>query len=375
MQYRQFGNTGVNVSVLGFGAMRLPSSYDKDGKEIFDYEESARMMLRAYELGVNYFDTAPGYCGTESEIIVGRALKTVRDKVYISTKYPTENASYDDCRKSLENSLKQLDTDYIDFYHMWGIGLEAYEKKVATPNGPLAAAQKAKEEGLIRHISFSFHDKAENLVKIAEAGHFESVLAQYNLLDRTNEESLAKARALGLGTVVMGPVGGGRLGVASEKISALIPGGARSNPELALRFVLANPNVCCALSGMSTMAHVEENCRTADRSEVLTPAEVMAVNAAMEENKKLAELYCTGCRYCMPCPQEVNIPTCFQLMNYHKVYGLTEYAKAEYKGIGKTPWVPGKDASYCIDCGLCEEKCPQKLKIREQLKETDAALR
>jgi predicted aldo/keto reductase-like oxidoreductase len=372
MRYRKFGNTGVDISVLGFGAMRLPSVY-KDGKDVYDYEESARMMLRAYELGVNYFDTAPLYCGCESEIIVGRALKPIRSKVYISTKYSVKSALGSDFRAGLEASLEKLDTDYIDFYHMWGINWGTYETCLTAPGGPLEEARKAKQEGLIRHISFSFHDKAENLVKLVETGAFESVLAQYNLLDRSSEEGLAKAHGLGLGTVVMGPVGGGRLGVPSEKIRSLIPGGARSNAELALRFVLTNPDVCCALSGMSTIEQVEENCRVADKGEGLSDGEVEAINAAVRENQKLAELYCTGCKYCMPCPQEINIAVCFEMMNYHRVYQITDYAKRGYADIGNI-WTPGKNASFCTECGECEPKCPQKLAIREQLRETHKAL-
>jgi len=373
MQYVKFGNTGIEVSVLGFGAMRLPSEY-KRGKTLFDYEESARMMLRAHELGVNYFDTAPGYCDGESEIIVGRALKNIRGKVCIATKYPVKSDSASDCRRGLEKSLKQLDTDYIDFYHMWGIDLDTYESKISVPNGPLAEVRKAKEEGLIRHISFSFHDDAVNLVKIAEAGQFETVLAQYNLLDRSNEKAIEKARELGLGIVAMGPVGGGRLGEASEKIRALISKNVHSNAELALRFVLTNHNVHCALSGMSTMAQVEENCLIADRNEALTEKEIEAINASVAENKKLANLYCTECGYCMPCPHEVNIALCFRLMNYHRIYEITDYARAEYKTIGKFEWMPGKDASHCTECGECESKCPQKLAIREQLRETHSVL-
>ena len=373
MRYRKFGNTGIDISVLGFGAMRLPSE-NKGGKTVFDYEESARMMLRAYESGVNYFDTAPGYCGGESEIIVGRALKNIRDKVYISTKYSVGSDSGGDCRKGLEKSLTQLDTDYIDFYHMWGIDLDTFNSKVTAPNGPLAEVRKAKEEGLIRHISFSFHDDADNLMKIAESKEFETVLVQYNLLDRSNEKAITKARELGLGIVAMGPVGGGRLGEESEKIRAMLPKRVRSNPEIALRFVLTNPNIHCALSGMSTMAQVEENCLTASKDEILSEAEIRTINATVSEIRKLAELYCTECEYCMPCPEGVNIPLCFRLMNFHKVYEITNYARTEYATIGKFDWMPGKDASFCTECGACESKCPQKLAIREQLRETHSAL-
>jgi len=122
------------------------------------------------------------------------------------------------------------------------------------------------------------------------------------------------------------------------------------------------------------MEMVEENVKVASNISALSENELQSINAAMTENKRLAELYCTGCNYCMPCPQGVNIPLNFQLMNYHRVYGLTDYARNEYKKIGKIDWMKGKDASACINCGLCEKKCPQKIEIRKQLKETAAAL-
>ncbi len=373
MQYRELGNTGIKISALGFGAMRLPQT-NVGGKMVFDTEESIRMIHRSFELGVNYIDTAPYYCEKQSEEIVGKAIKGWRDKVYLSTKNPIEDDSGDHYRERLENSLKKLDTDYIDFYHMWGIDLESYEKKINVKNGPLSAALKAKEEGLIKHLSFSFHDKAENMIKLIDTGYFETVLCQYNMLDRSNEAGIAHAREKGLGVMIMGPIGGGRLGAPSEIIKKLIPGGAKSSAELAMRFVVSNPNVTCALSGMSSMAMVEENVRVVSNEEQLTDAEILAINEAMEQNKKLSDLYCTGCNYCMPCPKEVNIPKVFEYMNYHHVYKLTEYAKAEYKSIGTNEWVKGNRADACVDCGICEQKCPQKIQIRKQLKESHKAL-
>jgi len=139
MQYRGLGKTGVKVSALGFGAMRLPQ-ININGNTRVDEEKSIEMIHRAFELGVNYIDTAPGYCNGESEVVVGKALKGWRDKIYLSTKNPIENASGDDWRKRLENSLKKLDTDYIDFYHMWGINWETYETKIDVKGGPLEAA-------------------------------------------------------------------------------------------------------------------------------------------------------------------------------------------------------------------------------------------
>lgn len=373
MQYRELGNTGIKISALGFGAMRLPQT-NVGGKMVFDTEESISMIHRSFELGVNYIDTAPYYCEKQSEEIVGKAIKGWRDKVYLSTKNPIEDDSGDHYRERLENSLKKLDTDYIDFYHMWGIDLESYEKKINVKNGPLSAALKAKEEGLIKHLSFSFHDKAENMIKLIDTGYFETVLCQYNMLDRSNEAGIAHAREKGLGVMIMGPIGGGRLGAPSEIIKKLIPGGAKSSAELAMRFVVSNPNVTCALSGMSSMAMVEENVRVVSKEEQLTDAEILAINEAMEQNKKLSDLYCTGCNYCMPCPKEVNIPKIFEYMNYHRVYKLTDYAKAEYKSIGTNEWVKGNRADACVDCGICEQKCPQKIQIRKQLKESHKAL-
>lgn len=177
MQYTEFGGTGIQVSRLGFGCMRFPSR-EVDGKKVFDEEESIRMMHRAMELGVNYFDTAPGYCEKQSEIIVGKALKGRRDKVYLSTKYPSEEASGDDLERKLETSLKKLDTDYIDFYHMWGISLKTFVERLDTPDGPMARARKLRDAGVIRHISFSFHDAPENMIEIIRRGEgvFASVL-------------------------------------------------------------------------------------------------------------------------------------------------------------------------------------------------------
>lgn len=373
MQYRPFGNTGFSISALGFGAMRLPTLKSGD-KQVFDTEESIRIIHRAFEKGVNYIDTAPYYCDGESEVIVGKALKGWRDKVAVSTKNPVENASGSDWRARLESSLRKLDVDWIDFYHMWGINLESYRNEIDVPDGPMEAARKAKEEGLIRHISFSFHDKAENLIPLIDSGNFESVLLQYNLLDRSNEAGIRHAQAKGLGVVVMGPVGGGRLGLPSAAIQGLLPGKVSSSAQLALRFVLGNPGVGCALSGMGSGQMVEENCAVASNEAPLSAEELDQVNKSMEENKRMSDLYCTGCNYCMPCPYDVNIPLNFQLMNYHRVYGLTGYAKDQYRQIGTVDWMKGKNAAACVACGLCEEKCPQKIEIRKQLRETAAVL-
>ncbi|GHV61074.1 aldo/keto reductase [Spirochaetia bacterium] len=382
MQYVEFGKTGAKVSRLGMGCMRLPS-HEADGKTVFDEDKGIALIHRAIELGVNYFDTAPYYCDRQSEIILGKALAGGRrDKVWVSTKNPIENDSGDDYQKRLENSLKNLQTDHIDFYHFWGVSLDAFLTKVKAKNGPFERAKKLKEQGMIRHISFSFHDRdagaeeGNRLIEILKNGEgvLESVLAQYNLMDRNKEVGIALAHQMGLGTTVMGPVGGGRLGAPSKVIQDLLPGKVKSSADIALRFVLANPNVNIALSGVSTIAQLEENAAIAGNTGALSKDELNTIEVMMKENERLAGLYCTGCRYCMPCPREVNIPEIFTIMNYHRVYHLTDFAKKSYAEIGKVDWRKYENASKCVECGVCETKCPQSLPIRAQLKETHKVL-
>lgn len=364
MRYHSFGKTGKRVSRLGFGSMRLPWK-DIGDKRVVDVDLSVQMIHAALDAGVNYIDSALFYCEGESEIVVGKALKGRRDEVLLSTKYPVNHDK--GLRETLEVQLGKLDTDHIDFYHFHGIGawFLTHEKRDAI----IADAVQAKAEGLIRNISFSFHDKPEEMARIIDLGIFSAVLCQYNLLDRANEGALADAHARGLGTVVMGPVGGGRISGLPEHVADLAGIHVRSSAELALRFVFANPNVDCALSGMSALAQVTENVATASNAEPLSAEEVSAINGMMEENKRLADLYCTGCNYCVPhCPQEINIPHIFQAMNYYRVYGLKDYAQEQYDAIGGK-WVKGRKADWCQECGECETHCPQKIDIRHQLKE------
>ena len=367
MQYRDFGKTGLKISALGFGAMRLP---EKDGH--VEVDKAIEMIRRAFELGVNYIDSAYFYCNDESEIVIGKALKSWRDKVIVSTKNPDSSVPGDAWRKILDDQVRKLDVDRIDVYNFHGINWELFENEISRPGGALEAARKAQDEGLFTYLSFSFHDTPENLIKLVDTGEFTSVTCQYNLLDRANEPAIAHAREHGMGVVIMGPVGGGRLGAPTPGIRDLLPAGSVSSAEIALRFVLSNPNVSCALSGMETIQMVEENCATASRGEPLSEEERAQIFAALEEKKKLADLYCTGCGYCMPCPHGVDIPGNFQLMNSYRLYGVLEYAQEQYReeDLAKNK----AQAAYCQECGECEGKCPQKLPIMAQLKETDQAL-
>jgi predicted aldo/keto reductase-like oxidoreductase len=233
--------------------------------------------------------------------------------------------------------------------------------------------QKAKDQGLIKHICTSFHDDNEALIKLIDTGYVESITLQYNLLNRDLEEGIAHAKEKNVGIVVMGPVAGGRLGGSSEVLAKAVPGIGRV-PELALRFVLSNPNVTVALSGMSTMQQVEENTATASDEVSLSSQDKKMISEHVERLSEMTKLYCTGCKYCMPCPQEVNIPYIFEMYNMGKVYGLWEPARSGYASLPTRRWNPGQQADACIECGECEEKCPQNIQIREQLKDAHRLL-
>jgi predicted aldo/keto reductase-like oxidoreductase len=366
------GKTGKMVSALGFGCMRLPM---KDASTV-DRDKAIPMLQRAYARGVNYFDTGKWYCAQDSEKTLGEAVRGMRrEQVFISTKYAHEKPTAADLREKFETSLRLLDMQYVDFYHLWGISWEFFRTKIDIPGGPLSAFLRLKDEGLVRHLSFSFHSDPADIPRIVDTGYFESMLCQYNLLDRRNEKGIEYAASRGLGVAIMGPVGGGRLGTRSEVIDRMVPGkSAASTPDLALRFVLSHPGVTLALSGMSTMEQVEENVATVSKDSWLAEGERTRIRETAEANQKFMDLYCTGCAYCIPCPQEVNIPKVFEAMNLKKVWGLEEPARKMYGEIGTNQWVKGKRADACAECGECEPKCPQKIPIIEQLKESRQAL-
>ena len=370
MQYRQYGNTGKMISALGFGAMRLPE----------DDDYAVECMRRFLDLGGNLIDTARAY--GESEKLVGRAIKGRRDQVYLSTKnHAVGSNEYtpDLWKRYLEESLTALDVDRIDFYHVHVLTWEQCSGVFPEPGGALELCQQAREEGIIDHICFSSHDTPESIVKLIDSGLFDGMVVQYNLLDRLqrfgsrtagagNEPAIARAHEQGMGVLIMGTVAGGRLAMApSEQLKEMMPGTTTTVPDLAIRYVLANPGVSAALSGMNTIEMVEENCASASHERPLTEAEYEQIRDIVERNEKLAELYCTGCNYCQPCPEEINIPRIFEAMNYHRIWGMTEHARGMY---GKLE----PNAEACVECGECEEKCPQNILIIEQLKESHAAL-
>ena len=384
MIYREMGKTGKKISALGFGCMRLPeikiaemSDAEKKAREslswyeaqrddtwVVDEEKAIPMLKAAYDAGINYFDTAMFYCHFKSQATLGKAVKLMdREKIMVSTKIPMDEVrESSDFMRVLNHQLKLMDLDYIDFYHLHGINKDVFDDKIMAFNLK-KEAQKALDEGLIKHISFSFHGAAKDVPYIVETFEmFSSALLQYNLLDRSNEENIKYLADKGLGVVIMGPVGGGRLSVPSE-LSEKLLGKNFSTPELALRFVLGNKNVSSAISGMGDMTMLENNLKVAEIPEPMTEDDFNKAALMMVELKKLSDLYCTGCNYCMPCPKQINIPQIFNAYTYHNVYGLTAQAKNMWRGYGGAP------VSDCIECGQCNEKCPQGIKVAEKLKE------
>lgn len=373
MKYNILGKTGIKVSALGFGSMRLPM-VEVDGKRIIDEEKAIPVIRRAYELGINYFDSAYNYGDGQSEVVLGKALRNIRQDVYVSTKSPVWLIkSPDDYRRYLNIQLERLQMNYIDFYYMHSLRRPIYTDIVLKHN-LLAEAAAVRSSGLVKYLGFSYHDHPSLMKELIDTGCFDVVICQYNLLDRRNEEMIAYAKEKGLGVLLMGPVGGGRIASIPPWLAEKLGIKVASNAELALRFVFANPNVDCALSGMSNIAMLEENAAVASRvGEPLQPAEIEAINNMVAENSRYADLYCTGCNYCMPCPKGVNIPFIFRMMNSYKIYDLKDYARQGYAHIGSN--ISGKRADACVKCGACESKCPQHLPIIKQLQESHEVLR
>ena len=369
MQYRELGKTAEKVSTLGMGCLRLPKTIN-NGTACVDKELTESLIARAYEKGINYFDCAPGYCDGACEQIVGDAVKHFRKNIMLASKIPLQEVkNAEDYRRWLEESLKRMQTDYLDNYLFWGINLDMFEK-IIIPLHLLEEGRTAKEEGLIRRMSVSVHDTPDNIICLLKRAEsygigFDSVLCQYNLLDRKNEEVLTFAKERGIGTMVMGPVAGGRLAWPSELGKKLGENSQVPTSELALRYVLENENVDCTLSGMSSLTMVDENAELADKIGNVSQGFEERIVKAVEKLEKLSQLYCTGCGYCQPCPAQIKIDKILYLINCDRIYGMHTYARQEFGKYCKNYGVP---AETCVNCGQCEKRCPQSLNIRQELK-------
>ena len=377
MQYRKLGKLG-ETSALGFGCMRLP--IDEETRKI-KRDEAIALMRKGMDNGITYIDTAWTYHGGESEVVLGLALKDgYREKVTLITKCPVGTSEFtkpEDFDRYLDEELERLDLDSIDVYLLHALNKKSYEEKVLKFN-LVERAMQAKKEGKIKHLGFSFHDTVEVLKEIIDSGNFELMLVQYNIVDQVNHEMINYAGEKGLAVAIMGTVGGGRLAGSSlpEEMKEWLTLGRKNFADLAFKFVLSNPNVSVALSGMGSDEMLDDNLALTSRDNYDKPSEKerQSIEGISKRFKELCDNICTQCKYCQPCPNEVNISSIFAALQRYQIYGDTEQAKYYYSVIGKMPWAPGTDASACAECGECLEKCPQGIEIIEQLKKAHEVL-
>ena len=375
MQYRKDRN-GQPLSVLGYGCMRFTR---KAGA--IDLDKAEKEILTAYRAGVNYYDTAYLYPGSESAL--GEILQRngIRNKIFIATKLPQymihRAAAID---RYFDESLKRLRTDYIDYYLMHQFTDFAQWEKLKELGIREWIARK-KQSGAIRNIGFSYHGNTDQFLQILQDYDWDFCQIQYNYLDETTQagvDGLRAAAAKGIPVVIMEPLRGG-------KLVNLLPAGARkaiaAHPrgwtaaQWGLRWLYNQPEVTVVLSGMNSVEMVEENVKTASDASIgaFTDPDFALIEQIRQEIRKTEKVGCTGCRYCMPCPQGVDIPGAFRCYNamYAETKGAGRFQYAQTVGMTREPAF----ASQCIECGKCEKHCPQGIPIREKLKEADRALR
>jgi predicted aldo/keto reductase-like oxidoreductase len=375
MKYRKFGKLDWKVSALGFGAMRLPVI--NEDHSLIDEPEAIRMLRYAIDHGVNYIDSAWGYHRGNSEVVVAKALRDgYREKVRIATKLPVpEVNSAKDFDRLLNEQLTRLQNDKVDFYLLHGLNKTGWPK--VRDLGVLKWAEGAMADGRIGHLGFSFHDSFDVFQEIVNAyDNWTLCQIQYNYMD---EETQAGTRGLefahkkGLAVVVMEPIRGGRLSRPPEKVAKMWANAPvqRTPQEWALRWVWNHPEVTLALSGMSNMQQVIENVAIADHSQPhnLT-ADELALIGRVRDAYLSQGISCTTCRYCMPCPNGVEIPRIFSLYNEAMIYGDSTRGRREYT----TRFKADQRADNCIKCDQCVEKCPQKLAIPELLEKAHTYL-
>lgn len=367
MQYRNFGKLGLKVSALGFGCMRLPT-LENPGQ--IDEAKATRMLRYAIDHGVNYIDTAWPYHQENSETIVGKALgQGYRERVFLATKSPvwriTKHAEYGEY---LDKQLAKLKTDHLDFYLLHAMNAKRWENCRQTR--VFDFLERAKAQGKIKHIGFSFHDQLSVFKEIADGYDWDFCQIQYNYMNeeyQAGRAGLHYAGAKGLAVVIMEPLLGGRLARADSgpfrEIWAKAP--REGSPAAwALRWLWHQPEVSLVLSGMSTMAQVEENVRLAGETDhTLSPPELEMVQRAKEHFLAQTKVACTGCKYCADCPAGIRIDEIFDLYNSAYMYGEREEARRDYRSLAARE----RDFSRCQDCGLCEEVCPQNLPVRAHL--------
>lgn len=380
MKYRNFGKLDFKASTLGFGCMRLPCLDSAASGANVDEEEAIRMIRYAIEQGVNYVDTAYMYHLGKSELVLGKALRDgYRDRVKVATKSPLMRVKtaqeYDDI---LTEQLQKLGLETIDFYLFHGLNKQNWE--VVKNQDLLGRAEAAKKAGKIGHIGFSFHDDYEvfeDIINSYEGWEFCQI--QYNYMDTENQaglKGLQLAAARGMGIVIMEPLQGGKLVHPPEEIKKIAreSGYGNSLADLAFKWLVNQPEISLILSGMTTMEEVRENIESVNNWDVGMLSEKEAklikdIKGAYNKRNKDC-IPCTGCGYCMPCPQAVDIPQNMKLYNDGVLYDFFNEAQRRYGLLLK----PEQQAGACLECGSCEDLCPQKIPISEWMPKIHAAL-
>lgn len=380
MQYRKFGKLGFDVSILGFGCMRLPLMPGINGGEPdssrIDEAESIKMIRHAIDNGVNYIDTAYPYHGGSSEPLVGKALKDgYREKVKLATKLPMWLLkTKEDFDRYLDEQLEKLQTDHIDVYLLHALDKERWNTVLELD--VLGYLQKAIDNGKVKHAAFSFHEDINYFRTILDSFDWGMCQIMYNYMeDREWEKHISYAYSKGIAVAIMEPLLGGKLANDPPEEVADIwrkSGYDRSPVDWAFKWIYDYPGVTLALSGMSNMDQVVENLKIADNSMAgaLSVKELETIDKVRDVYSSLTRVKCTSCRYCVPCPSSVSIPEIFSCYNEAAAYNIQEISAEKYKGMIKS----GRDASLCVECGKCEEACPQKLPIIRHLKEAHESL-
>ncbi|MFC1526375.1 aldo/keto reductase [Candidatus Latescibacterota bacterium] len=354
MRYRDLGRTGLQVSAVSMGCMRLGE----------DQEVNSLVVARAIDVGMNYFETTRGYCGGHCQHRVAPGLKGRPTGIIVSGKggMGPETTEYG-FRRELETQLEILGISHFKFYQVgwfsWGEMPHLLRR-----GGALDALRRAQNEGLVHHIGFTGHDTPENFIKCIETGLFDTLTIPYNLFQRDYEPTIARAGELGVGVVAMGPVAGGLLGDGCEALEKEL-GLEVPMVEAALGFVLANPHVSTACSGMSTVEMVDQNATIARRLDLAAGLDFGSIIARLDQIRgQLEGGLCTTCGYCQPCPQGVRVPRYMgEYLNW-KGFGLQNWARSSLLRVPSD-----QSMDLCNECGECEEKCPVSLPIRARLGE------
>jgi len=380
MLYRKMPKSGDELSILGFGCMRLPMA---DGK--IDEPRFVAQVRGAIDSGVNYLDTAWPYMGGESEPLLGRALLGgYRERVRVATKLPSWLVkSREDMDRYLNAQLERLQTDHIDYYLLHA--LEGSSWDALETLGVREFLDQAKKDGRIVNAGFSFHGLLEDFKRIVDGYPWDFCQIQYNYLDQqfqAGTEGLQYAASKGLGVVIMEPLRGGNLGLPTPPpaVADLWDEAAsrRTPVEWALRWVWDHPEVTVVLSGMNEEAHIEQNLAVAAEAHAgsFSPAERELVDRVSLKYKELMQVGCTGCAYCLPCPMGVQIPKCFDFYNRMHMFGDVPSSRFMYTAFlsGLTSGSETGFASQCVACGACLEKCPQEIAIPDMLEKVAAEM-